>query len=122
MLLLLLILRVLLNRLEEEEGLRVLAGYMGRAEEELRGEAAARRLVTLCCGNPAMLRSVAGLCRSMGAAPALEHLEKCRKAFEDPELNAGEYGTLFDALAGSLAFLGEEDQALAERCTMLAGC
>ena len=39
--------KVAVVRLEEEEGLRVLASYMGTTAEELGGEAAARRLVAL---------------------------------------------------------------------------
>ena len=111
--------RVAVASLEEQEGLRVLAGYMGRAAEELRGEAAARWLVARCCGNPAQLRSVAALCKKKGVAPTLAYLEQCRQKMRHAKLpDAGEeYGTLFDALAGSLDHLEPE---LAERCAMLA--
>ena len=57
------------DELQEEEGLRMLARYMGKTIEELNNDAAATRLVERCSGNPAQLRSVAGLCRSMGVAP-----------------------------------------------------
>ena len=66
--------------LKEEEALRVLAGYMGSTAEQLRGggdSAAATRLVEMCSGNPAMLRSVAALCKKRrGTVPALAYLEQ----------------------------------------------
>ena len=90
-------------------------------QHQQQGNAAARRLVALCCGNPAQLRSVAALCKKKGAAPALAYLEQCRQKLRHAKLPGAEgYGTLFDALAGSLGFLREQDAALAERCTMLA--
>ena len=103
--------------LQEEEGLRVLASYMGTAAEVLQDDVAAKRLVELCCGNPAQLRSVAGLCREDGTSPTLQYLKECREALEDPELDVGEYGTLFDALGATIQRLGEP---MAGRCTMLA--
>ena len=64
---------------------------------------------------------MAALCKKKGAAPALAYLEQCRQKLRHAKLPGAEgYGTLFDALAGSLAFLREQDAALAERCTMLA--
>ena len=106
-----------LDRLLEEEGLRVLASYMGTTAEVLQDDGDATRLVELCCGNPAMLRSVAGLCRADGTSQTLQYLQECREALEDPELDVGEYGTLFDALGATIRRLGEP---MAERCTMLA--
>ena len=105
------------DALQEEEGLRVLASYMGTTAEVLQDDGDATRLVELCCGNPAMLRSVAGLCRADGTSQTLQYLQECREALEDPELNVGEYGTLFDALGATIQRLGEP---MAERCTMLA--
>ena len=141
------------DALQEEEALRVFAGYVGKAAEQYASEesrspgivvqlllllrvcccAAApapahatpyddedvRRLVDMCSGNPAMLRSVAVLCKKKGAAHTRTYLEQCRKKMRHAKLpDAGEqYGTLFDALAGSLDHLESE---LAERCRMLA--
>ena len=106
------------DALQEEEGLRVLARYMRTTPEQLRDEADAVRLVGMCSGNPAMLRSVAALCKKKGVAPTLAYLEQCRQKMRHAKLpDAGEYGTLFDALAGSLDHLEPE---LAERCAMLA--
>ena len=107
------------DALQEEEGLRVLARYMRTTPEQLRDDADALRLVDMCSGNPAMLRSVAALCKKKGAAPTLAYLEQCRQKMRHAKLpDAGEqYGTLFDALAGSLDHLKPE---LAEQCAMLA--
>jgi len=107
------------DALQEEEGLRVLARYMRTTPEQLRDDADALRLVGMCSGNPAMLRSVAVLCKKKGAAPTLAYLEQCRQKMRHAKLpDAGEqYGTLFDALAGSLDHLKPE---LAEQCAMLA--
>ena len=107
--------------LQDAEGLRVLASYMD--VKQLTDDSAARRLVELCCGNPAMLRSVAALCKKRGTASTLDYLEKCREKLRLAKLpRAGdyEYWTLFDALAGSLDFLRGEDEQLAEKCQMLA--
>ena len=103
--------------LQEEEGLRVLASYMGTSVEVLQDDGAAKWLVELCRGNPAQLRSVAGLCREDGTSQTLQYLKECREALEDPELDVGEYGTLFDALGATIQRLGEP---MTERCSMLA--
>ena len=103
--------------LQAEEGLRVFAGYVGTAVEQLNDDA--DKLVDMCSGNPAMLRSVAAFCKKKGAANTCTYLEQCRQKMHHAKLpDAGQqYGTLFDALAGSLDHLESE---LAERCTMLA--
>ena len=105
------------DALQKEEGLRVFAGYVGTAAEQLSGDA--DTLVDMCSGNPAMLRSVAALCKKKGAAHTRTYLEKCRQKMHHAKLpDAGEqYGTLFDALTGSLDHLEAE---LAKRCVMLA--
>ena len=105
------------DALQEEDGLRVLARYMRTTAEQLRDDADALRLVGMCSGNPAMLRSVAGLCSEDGTTRTLQYLNECREALENPELDVGEYGTLFDALAATIQRLGEP---MAIRCTMLA--
>ena len=107
----------MVGALQEEEGLRVLASYMGTSVEVLQDDGAAKWLVELCRGNPAQLRSVAGLCREDGTSQTLQYLKECREALEDPELDVGEYGTLFDALGATIQRLGEP---MAERCSMLA--
>ena len=107
------------DALQKEEGLRVFAGYVGTAAEQLRSDDDARRIVDMCSGNPAMLRSVAAFCKKKGAAYTRTYLEQCRQKMRHAKLpDAGEqYGTLFDALAGSLDHLEPE---LAGRCAMLA--
>ena len=77
--------------LKEEEALRVLAGYMGKTAEDEGGGGraptrAATRLVEMCRGNPAMLRSVAALCRKQGRGADARVPRACRRALEDPEL------------------------------------
>ena len=58
-------------------------------------------------------------CLRQGRATQLEYLEECRQKMRRAKLpDAGDaYGTLFDALAGSLGHLEPE---MAERCAMLA--
>ena len=104
--------------LQEDEGLRVLASYMGTAAEQLQ-DGDANKLVDMCSGNPAMLRSVAALCKKKGAAHTRTYLKQCRQKMRHAKLpDAGEqYGTLFDALTGSLDHLRP---GLAKRCAMLA--
>ena len=103
--------------LQAEEGLRVFAGYVGTAVEQLNDDA--DKLVDMCSGNPAMLRSVAAFCKKKGAAYTRTYLEECRQKMRHAKLpDAGEqYGTLFDALTGSLDHLRP---GLAKRCAMLA--
>ena len=60
------------DALQEEEGLRVLARYMRTTPEQLRDDADALRLVGMCSGNPAMLRSIAGHCREDGTSQTLQ--------------------------------------------------
>ena len=68
----------------------------------------ARQLVKMCSGNPAQLRSVAALCKKKGVAAARRFLEACKAERRYAKLPAAgaEYGTLFDALGGTLAALG----------------
>jgi len=94
---------------------------MGKPIEELNNDAAASRLVERCSGNPAQLRSVAALCRKKGTEATLDYLEKCQQKMRHAKLPDAEgYGTLFDALAGTLQFLAQENAGLSERCAMLA--
>lgn len=128
--------RKTLTKLEDDEGLKVFAGWIrghlldferGEKElEDLKENKDAVWLVEKCSGNPAMIRAVAGLCRRRPFAAMRKHLEQCRKKLKKggdllPSASSGRrsdvYGTLFDLLDGTLNQLGV---VLKKRCTMLA--
>ena len=111
-----------LAALTNDEGLRILARYAGVAWEELQSNAAAQQLVKMCCGNPAMLRSVASLLAQKGSGWTLDYLESCRQKMRLARKlpDADTYGTLYDALAASITHLNAQEDGLGTKCVMLA--
>ena len=117
-----------LEQLSDTVSLRVLRSFMGGGGAGAALKAGADDTTVLlraCRGNAAMLRSVAGLCRKRGVAGAIAFLGECRARQLRASLpgdsalpaDAGEYGTLYGALEGTLAHLGAD---ASRRAAMLA--
>lgn len=103
--------RLQLEQMSDTASLRLLACCMGRG-----GTAALKAnaddtdmLLQACCGNAAMLRSVAGLCSKKGVRGTVRFLGDCRakqRLAVTGDASEDTYGTLYGAIEGTLSQLG----------------
>jgi len=119
--------RLELRPMEDEAATCLMVQSSGKAVDELHRPSLAK-LVKMCAGLPAMLRSVGRMCNTRSAETAVKWFEDHKLCHQMPtdmasadgyQQDAAE-GNLFLAFEGQLEGLAERDEELVTRCTMCA--
>ena len=119
--------RLSLRPMEDDVSTRLMVQSSGKEIVELHGPSLAK-LVKMCAGVPAMLRSVGRMCHKRSAEVVvtwfadhkLSHRMPKSMASADGYQQDAADGNLFLAYEGQLEGLAERDEELATRCTMLS--
>ena len=118
--------RLQLQPMEGAAATQLLVASSGKSIDELHGPSLTK-LVKMCAGVPAMLRSIGKMCAKTSAEATVRYFEEQKLSHRLPEemAEADGYqqdaaeGNLFLAYQGQVDWLAERDEALATHCTML---